>query len=93
MCCPASGGEYCGSGGVFSVGAVNSGRFGIDCLFCSITGCPALLLYIHFRAFASTLASKVGTVCGSSASTGLFGGWWVTAIPTATQSGFLSLCD
>jgi len=28
MCCPAFGGAYCGSGGVFSAGAVNSGRFG-----------------------------------------------------------------
>jgi len=84
MCCPAFGGAYCGSGGVFSAGAVNSGRCRVDWLLCSITGCPALLLYIHFRACASTPASKVGTLCGSPASTGLCGGWLATAIPTAT---------
>ena len=56
----------------------------VDWLLCSITGCPALLLYIHFRACASTPASKVGTLCGSPASTGLCGGWLATAIPTAT---------
>ena len=31
-------------------------------------------------------ASEVRTVCGSAASTGLCGGWLVTAIPTATGS-------
>src|SRR5438270_2951003 len=32
------------------------------------------------------LISKVGTVCVRSASTGLCGGQWVTAVPTATRA-------
>ena len=34
--------------------------------------------------WASTFVSEVGTVCVSSASTGLCGGYRVTGIPTAT---------
>src|ERR1017187_6431116 len=36
------------------------------------------------RVWSATSSSKVGTVCVRSASTGLCGGQWVTAIPTAT---------
>src|SRR5205085_10426695 len=38
------------------------------------------------------VTSKVRTVCGSAASTGLCGGWSETAIPTATVF-ILAVCD
>src|ERR1019366_2159369 len=36
------------------------------------------------RVWSAASSSKVGTVCVRSASTGLCGGQWVTAVPTAT---------
>ena len=36
--------------------------------------------------------SEVRTVCGSAASTGLCGGWLVTAIPTATGARYCRAC-
>src|SRR6185437_6177040 len=85
MCCPVFGDACCGFGMAFCAAEVSNGRVGIGWPLSSTIGCPFLLLSTLIPACVLTPASKVGTVCGSSASTGLCGGWLVTAIPTATD--------
>ena len=53
---------------------------------------PAVEILQPYPKCASTPKSKVGTVCVSSASTGLYGGRRVTAVPTVTSRLSASYC-
>src|SRR5258707_1911139 len=72
--CVSSGGEARGANGHGSASTPHSGPSYLQSKSCNLTqGC------------VSTPKSEVGTVCVSSASTGLCGGCQVTGIPTVTR--------